>query len=210
LTFRALNILACITLLTAVLPACRTVQPTDSEQAERIQLYESRSSELRQFENWSLEGRLAVSNGEDGGSGHLNWQEQAGGSRMDFHGAMGRGAWRLLSDGQGAVLEMADGARFQAESVDELIRAQLGWEIPVDTLAWWVRGMAAPGEIQFQVLDDEGHLNTLHQRDWAIEFGNYRQFGELQLPVKMTARQEKKSVKLAIRRWELGTDRETQ
>lgn len=210
MTFRALSILACITLVTVVLPACRTVQPTDAEQAGRVQMYESRLNQLRQFEDWSLEGRLAVSDGEDGGSGHFNWREQADGSRMDFHGAMGRGAWRLLSDGQGAVLEMADGARFQADSVDELVRARLGWEIPVDTLAWWVRGLAAPGEIQLRVLDDEGHLDTLHQRDWAIEFGNYRQFGDLQLPVKMTARQEEKSVKLAIRRWELGIDRETQ
>lgn len=207
--FRPVTVLACIALVTTALPACRTVQPTDTEQAARIQLYESRQDGLQQVESWLLEGRLAVSDGEDGGSGHFNWQELADSGRMDFHGALGRGAWRLVYDGQGALLELADGSRFQADTVDELVRSRLGWEIPVDTLAWWVRGLAAPGEVQLRVLDDEGHLSTLHQRDWEIEFGRYRVFGELRLPVKMTARQAEKSVKLAIRRWDMSENRET-
>ncbi len=66
-------------------------------------------------------------------------------TRMDFHGAMGRGAWRLVAGGGGAELELADGKRYSAETVGELVRGQLGWAIPVENLSWWVRGVQAPG-----------------------------------------------------------------
>lgn len=198
--------LAGIALVTITLPACRTIPPDESTQADWQQSYERRRDNLTQFANWSLEGRLAVSDGKEGGSGHFNWVERAGSGRMDFHGTFGRGAWQLVHDDRGAVLELADGSRYQANAINDLVREQLGWEIPVDTLAWWVRGLAAPGGIEHRELNQEGQLIVLQQRDWEIEFGRYRPFGILQLPVKMTARQGEKSVKLAIRNWSFGLD----
>jgi len=191
-------------LVAALLSACSAVQPTDSEQAARENRYESRLGRLSKLDAWSLEGRLAISTESDGGSGYFSWRELGDSSRMDFHGALGRGAWRLVADANGAVLELADGSSHRADTVDELVRKQVGWEIPVDTLAWWVRGLAAPGKIQRRVLDEQGKLLELGQRDWSIEYGRYRAVGGEQLPAKMTARQAEKSVKLAIRNWELA------
>ncbi len=192
-------------LLAAVLSACSTIPPSDHEQAQRRQLYELRSERVAGLDSWALEGRLAVNDGKDGGSGRLNWKEQGESSRMDFHGALGRGAWRLQTDADGAVLELADGARYEAPTVAELVWGQVGWDIPVDALAWWIRGLAAPGDVQARVLDDAGRLVELRQKDWSIEFGRYRAFGDWDMPVRMTARQADRSVKLAVRSWVLPT-----
>lgn len=123
---------------------------------------------------------------------------------MDFHGALGRGAWRLQASRFGAELELADGTRYQAPNVDLLVQQQLGWQIPVETLAWWVRGLAAPEDFDQRELDQDGNLLLLSQRGWQIEYGRYSQVGGIAMPVKMTARQADKSVKLAIRNWEFG------
>ena len=193
-------------LLAAVLllPACSTIQPTDSGEAARLEKYEARVRAIAELDAWTLRGRLAVNDENDGGSGTLHWQESPGAIRMDFHGAMGRGAWRLVAAGGEAELELADGRHYSAETVGELVRAQLGWVMPVENLSWWVRGVQAPGQTGQRTLGADGSLSFLSQSGWDIEFGRYRDVQGLSLPLKLTARQGNKTVKLAIRDWETG------
>ena len=186
-----------------LLSACSSMQPVDVDEQVRVNLYEMRSDQLARYSDWSMVGRLAVSNSEDGGSGHFSWKRNSGESQMDFHGALGRGAWRLHAGTQGAELELADGTVHRADSIDQLVRIQVGWEIPVDELSWWVRGLVAPGGYQERLIDREGNLSELHQNGWTIEFGGYRTFEGMSLPVKLVARQADWKVKLAIRDWEL-------
>jgi outer membrane lipoprotein LolB len=192
----------------ALLPGCAVAPPSDAEQSARQPLYDQRAARLGQLENWALSGRLAVSDDEDGGSGSLSWRQQPGGSRMDFHGALGRGAWRLLSDEAGAELEFADGRRYRADSIDALVHGQIGWHVPVDKLAWWVRGLAAPGVYAERRLDEGGRLSRLDQDGWSIEFGRYGAVGGETLPLRMTARQQGRTVKIAIKKWELAAAHE--
>lgn len=201
-------LIACMLLAVLLLPACSTVQTTDAGDPVRLGQYEARVKAVSKLEAWALKGRLAVSDENDGGSGTLHWQKNPGGSRMDFHGAMGRGAWRLVAEPGQAELELADGKRYSAETVGELIREQLGWEIPVENLSWWVRGVEAPGPADQRILGDKGTLSLLSQSGWDIEFGRYREVQGLSLPLKLTARQGDKRVKLAIRDWEANGDDE--
>lgn len=196
-----------------LLAACATAPPLDSEQRLWAPLYEQRLARLEPIVSWSLQGRLAVSDEADGGSGSLSWRQDGGSSRMDFHGAFGRGAWRLVADPGGAELEFADGALYRAESIDALVHGQIGWAVPVESLAWWVRGLAAPGKVQGRSLDEEGRLSELRQDDWRVEFGRYAEVagpgGAIAMPLRMTARQADRTVKLAIRSWELVGENET-
>lgn len=193
-------------ILLAMLPACSTLPPTDEDEAARARLYELKSDHLAGFVHWSMKGRLAVRNDQDGGSGSFNWMQDAGKSLMAFRGALGHGAWRVIAGAHGAELELADGTTHRAHSVNELVRRQLGWEIPVDSLSWWIRGMAAPGEYLERLIDDEGNLLQLRQDGWIVEFGKYRTFEGISLPVKLSATQAEWKVKLAVRAWDLTPD----
>jgi outer membrane lipoprotein LolB len=172
--------------------------------AARALLYEDRQDQLVEAVSWSLQGRLAVRNDQDGGSGSFRWLEQPQNTQMDFHGALGRGAWRLVAEPAGVVLERADGSSQRAGTIGELVQGELGWAIPVDALSWWVRGLAAPGEVERRMLNETGSLAELQQLDWTIEYGRYRSFQGLELPVKMTARRQDVSVKLAVKDWDLS------
>jgi outer membrane lipoprotein LolB len=193
-------------LLVLALTACSTVPTLDVDESERISRYEARSGRLALLGSWTLEGRLAVRGEEEGGSGSFNWSRTGSTNRMDFYGAFGRGAWRLAADDSGAVLERADGSVYRAGSIDELVRSEVGWEIPVGALGWWARGMAAPGGFSARTLDEAGRLIDLEQGGWTIEYGRYRAFGDLDLPVKVVARSPEWQLKLAIREWELPPD----
>jgi outer membrane lipoprotein LolB len=187
-----------------LLSACSSTPSVKLEESERVRLYQAKSDQLAAFSAWNMEGRLAVSNETDGGSGQFRWNSNAAGSRMDFHGALGRGAWTLEADEQGAELALADGTVHRAESIDRLIRQQVKWEIPVENLSWWVRGLATPGQFRERVIDGQGNISKLLQDGWTIEYGKYRVFEGLNLPVKLTAHQGKWKVKLAIRSWDLN------
>ncbi len=186
-----------------LITACSTVPTVEIDQAELILLYQARSDVLTAAEGWALKGRLAVNDGEEGGSGHLSWQQYGQASSMNFHGAFGRGAWQLNADENGAVLEWADGEVHRADTVGELIEQWLGWTIPVSALAWWVRGLTAPGDWDLRQLNAQGNLEKLSQLGWNIEYGQYRDAGRVSMPVKLTARRQSYTVKFAIQDWDL-------
>jgi outer membrane lipoprotein LolB len=211
LIFRSLFLARILSLTFALLiTACSTVPTGEIDQAERVLLYEAKSGALAEAERWALKGRLAVNDGEEGGSGHLNWQKHGQISSMNFHGALGRGAWQLNSDENGAVLEWVDGEVHRADTVGELIEQRLGWTFPVNALAWWVRGLAAPGDWDLRQLDEHGNLEKLSQQGWNIEYGRYRDAGSISMPMKLTARRQSYTVKFAIQDWDLeaGTGRD--
>jgi outer membrane lipoprotein LolB len=191
-------------LLILLVSACSTTQITPSDQDARNSLYQARFNEVSSRVNWELDGRLAVNDGSDGGSGNFNWVRQNESSHMNFHGALGRGAWRLDAEPGSATLELADGEIYRAGNVTELVRDRLRWQIPVDALEWWVRGLEAPGGTPNRQLDEQGLLVKLNQFGWNIEYDRYLDSDVVVMPHKMTARREKQTVKLAVRRWFLS------
>lgn len=190
--------------VTVALAACSSVPKAAPDAAQRQVLYQQRLVALESRDHWALRARLAINSADDGGSGVLNWSRQADNQRMDFHGALGRGAWRLQADRNGVVLTQSDGETLHSDTIDELVREQLGHDVPVSALAWWIRGLAAPGNPEWISLDEAGRPDALVQQGWNIEFERYRAFGDQQLPQRITARQGEWTVKLAVRDWSLS------
>jgi outer membrane lipoprotein LolB len=104
------------------------------------------------------------------------------------------------------VLEMADGGVYRAKTSNELFEQRIGWKIPVTALAWWVRGISAPGRWEMRELDEHGNLLKLSQQGWNIEYSRYRDSGGVSMPTKMTARRPPYSVKLVVQHWELQAE----
>lgn len=165
--------------------------------------YQSRLAMLAAIDTWSFVSKLSVDDGEQGGSGRLKWQVRPESSELNFHGAMGRGAWHLLISPNGAVLREADGTVQTASGVNALIQGRMGWPIPVDALQWWVRGLAAPGPVDNEVFTQEGLLLKLEQFGWSVNFDRYDSGTGLPMPVRLNAGQGSYRVKLAIGRWQM-------
>jgi len=80
----------------------------------------------------------------------------------------------------------------------------VGWKVPVDALAWWIKGLADPGEWETRVVDEEGRLKKLRQFGWEVDFDNYGEPESFWLPAKLTARRGDYRVKMVVRKWRLG------
>lgn len=167
--------------------------------------YRDRVELLTAIPEWGLVGKISLDDGDRGGSGRLQWNVRDNGSELDFHGAMGRGAWNLKIGPDGAVLREASGSEQTAPGVNALIQDRMGWPIPVEALQWWVRGLAAPGTVDDEQLDPQGLLTSLNQLGWRVEFNRYDSKTGVSLPVRLDARRDNYRVKLAIGRWQLDT-----
>jgi len=165
--------------------------------------YKNHAEKIGSISAWGLVGRISLDDGDEGGSGRLQWVVKADQSTINFHGAMGRGAWQLKTGPQGAVLTLADGNEYFASAVDALIQEQIGWPVPVDALQWWVRGLAAPGPVDEQQLDSGGLLTNLEQFGWQIEFNRYASDASVPMPTRLDVRQKNYRIKLAVSRWQM-------
>ncbi len=155
--------------------------------------------------DWEFSGRLALSDGRDGGSGRLDWQQRGDRAELRFHGAFGRGGWRLTATREEATLEFADGGRYRAARVEALVRDHVGWEVPVEALRYWVRGLAEPGARATPRYDRSGRLTEIRQHQWNVQYEGSVVVDEISLPRKVTATRDRHRVRLVIRRW--GIDR---
>lgn len=191
--------LACALLL----GACRGVEVRDPGPANEA-LYQQRIAQASALDEWGFSGKLSLDDGQEGGSGTLRWNVRDQSTVLDFRGAMGRGAWQLQITPHGATLTEADGSTLSAPDVESLVHDRIGWHVPVDALAWWVRGLEAPGPASARDVDADGRLVMLEQSGWNIEFGRYTTADGLDLPARLEARSGDHRVKLAIGAWRLG------
>jgi outer membrane lipoprotein LolB len=195
-----------LTLFAALLvtAACAPLPTRTAEDQRSVQAFLQRSAQLQAVQRWQLDGRLAISDGKDGGSGNLSWLNDAGLTRMSFRGALGKGAWQLQSGAEGARLELANGTVHYASSLAELVLEQVGWKVPVEALAWWIKGMAYPARWESRAIDQSGRLTMLRQLGWEVDFAGYSDAAGYWLPTRLVARHDGYSVKMAVRKWQLG------
>jgi outer membrane lipoprotein LolB len=185
-----------------LLSACSTA-PVKEGDIPNFKAYQQRADQIAAFADWGLAGRISMDDGDEGGSGKLNWSVTRDMAELNFHAALGRGAWNLKIGPSSAVLTEADGQTRSAASVNSLIQQRIGWPIPVDALEWWVRGLAAPGVVNERIIDSDGLLSHLEQFGWAVEYTGYQTTGNVPMPRKLNATMDEYRVKLAISRWQI-------
>lgn len=149
---------------------------------------------------WTMQGRVAISNGSQGGNARVDWVER--GLRdysVTLSAPVTRQSWRLdVQNGQATISGIEGGPRSGANAA-QLLREATTWEIPVDAMRWWVRGQTAPTPSATRyVFTADGALIGLEQDGWRIQF---ERTGEDALPSRITATRGESRVRLVIDQW---------
>lgn len=157
---------------------------------------------------WSLAGRVAVSGGQHGGSGRLDWRQRGDRYELTLSAPVTRQSWRLAGDSHWARLDGVEGGPREGPDAGVLLRQATGWEIPVHALVDWVRGVAAPEPMHgpARVRHGAGNLpERLEQAGWAIEYRDWFQAGPDRpaLPRRIQASHGDARVRLVVDGWTL-------
>ena len=203
--------IAAAALLTACVaqPVRQALPPAQSAAAEARQI--AREDALQRQPAWSLQGRIAVSNGRNGGSGRIDWIQQGRQYDVSLSAPVTRQSWRLVGDASAARLEGLEGGTREGPDAAMLLRDATGWDIPVMALADWVRGARAPGAgTASATYGLDGRLLRLEQGGWSIVYhwplpGSDIAVNGLQtLPARLDARRGEASVRLIVDQWATG------
>jgi outer membrane lipoprotein LolB len=184
--------------LLLALAACAPVKPrlaVAGDQARQA----ARETELARHPNWSFVGRLAVSQGSNGGSARIEWHQDGADFDIQLSAPITRQSWHLRQRAGKVSLEGMEGGTRKGIDAEALLQEATGWRIPLAAMSAWVRGARAGSAAEFSS-DPAGLPATLSEQGWSVEYRGWRD-GTLALPQKVFARNGPASVRLLVESW---------
>lgn len=179
-------------------PDATVVPAADAAQREA-----ARAARVRAAAQWSLSGRIAVSNAGKGGSGRIEWNQRGADYEVALSAPVTRQSWRLRGGAGGARLEGLDGGPREGADAAALLFQATGWDIPVDALGDWLRGLPAGAGDGARILPGaDGRPQSIAQDGWTIAY-QWPAAGDL--PTRLDARRDAAQVRLIVDQWQGGT-----
>lgn len=192
-----------VVLALALLAGCAGLGPREAVQGTGSpEQWNAHKASLNRIDGWEINGKVGIRAPQDSGSGTLYWLQRQDYYDIRLSGPLGRGAARLTGHPGQVSLEVANQGRYQASTPEELVKAQLGWNLPVSHLVYWVRGLPAPGSPSKVTLDGDSRLAHLEQDGWSIDYTRYSEQGAYTLPERIKLQGQDLDVTLVIKDWQ--------
>lgn len=181
-------------LATLALAACAT-HPSGAP----LRPWAERVAALQSAADWQLDGRTAVAFGRQGWQASLDWQQREDTSKVHLAGPFGAGATLLELTPAGLSVNGAPPTAEQAAA----LQGQLGFELPLAELRYWLLGVPAPSESFDLTRNEEDRARALEQSGWHIAYERYMRVKGDWLPSLMRLEREDVRVRVAVERWVL-------
>ena len=155
-------------------------------------------------QQWQIKGRVAVKNAKDSGTVSLFWNQNLSDYELRFVAPLGQGTYILSGSALGVEMQAPKDTVIQADSAEQLLRDVLGWDVHLNGLKYWVRGLPEP-EINYTnlILDQRGRLTNLEQSGFTVRITSYIEKNDLSLPEKIKIKSDSIQLKVAIQDWQL-------
>lgn len=187
----------------ALLAGCAGFGARESVQGQGNQAqWRDHKAQLTGIDGWQINGKIGIRAPKDSGSGTLFWLQRQDYYDIRLSGPLGRGAARLTGSPGKVSLEVANQGRYEAPTPEVLLEEQLGWNLPVSHLNWWVRGLPAPDSKSHLTLDADSRLANLDQDGWQVEYLSYTEQNGYWLPERIKLHGADLDVTLVIKEWQ--------
>ena len=205
---RLARIMATLTVL-ATLGACTTIQVEPLPEGMTDQPpagWTTRAASLDELDHWKLTGKLAVRQPSDSGTAIINhWIQDGEAYDLALSSSfLGMGSTTLKGVPGFIELTLPNGETYRSGEPEALVEAATGWQLPLETLTWWIRGLPAPASDYRLLFDDQGTLAIIRQNGWEIRYDRWQAFlsSYPALPARITALKEEKRVRLVVSDWQ--------
>jgi outer membrane lipoprotein LolB len=191
----------------AIMQGCASIPKpeTTSINLASQKLYQQHQENLKSIEQFTLKGRIAVQTEGKGFSGSLNWQHNNADDEIAIYSPFGGQIASIKKTSDKVTLEDAKGNSISASDAETLTQNTLGWQLPLNGLSDWSLGRPTSSPIQNSTWDEFGHLCTLKQDGWNIEYQSYSEQNGHFLPSKIVLKSDKVNLKLLVENWTATT-----
>ncbi len=147
--------------------------------------WEQRRQVLENITSWEFTGSINVRDSNDSHSSRIRWRQNNEDYTINLWGTFNVGATQI--DGRPGKVTISQQGQdpVNTESPEELLYQELGYELPVTELNYWIKGIPAPGlrgDMQFA---DNDQLMQFFQAGWQINYMAYTNFGTETLPTRI-------------------------
>lgn len=188
--FRAAALLAA----SLVLTACAGIAPRAPGPAVSAE----------QSARFELGGRINLRVQQESFPGRVRWQHEPPLDELWFYSPIGTAVAHLRQDQDGALLVTSEGREYRAKALRQLALDVLGWDLPIEAMPYWVRGLAWPQASEANIQrDPQGRPVKLDQADWQVSYLTWDGAGVAGLPSKLDLTGERLRMRLVIDRWQV-------
>lgn len=163
---------------------------------------ESKNTSKQPPTSFKISGAIAVNNKGKGWNASLNWRQQGPSYyNIRLSGPLG-GKTVIISKKSGIVTYQEGSKIIKANSDNELLEKKANIHLPVHNLYYWVRGMPAPGRINFSKKSSSGAMEVIKQNGFTVIYSQYMTTNSgIMLPRKIRVTGNNVTIKLVIRSW---------
>lgn len=154
------------------------------------------------IQRFTLEGRIAVSDGEQHHAVRLDWRHTPEDDVILISTPFGQGLARLTRDASGARLDTADERRYEAGDMESLSARLFGRPLPFEGMPRWVLGLGTGGSLP-QEVDEHGRARAISEHGWRVEFAQYESEAAGALPILLRLSRAPLELRLRVDRWEV-------
>ena len=152
-------------------------------------------SQLQELESWRLRGRVNVRYDNESHTPRIQWQHEDRDYRIRLWGTFNVSNTTLVGR-PGFVTFEQDGRVLTAASPEELILQQLGYELPVAYLEFWIKGIPAPNSLANLKFNELNQLVSINQDGWTVTYTDPRQYGLVSLPRRVEVTRPRNDIRL--------------
>jgi outer membrane lipoprotein LolB len=193
-----------------LLTACTTPKPVVYESPplqtppNQHQSHNDKTTSPTSLSSWTLSGALAAKNTKTAWTASVNWQQNGLNHYLiRLFGPLGNGT--VIIKKQGYLTTYQDGKHtVSSTNADDLLMKKTGVRLPVINLYYWVRGIPAPGNIEFKQYDASKQLIILKQAGYTINYTSYTKVNNLNLPNKIRLEGHGITIKWVIKHWSVS------
>jgi outer membrane lipoprotein LolB len=172
--------------------ACQTAPPLEEATAWQV-----RQAQLLALDHWQLQGRVNARYQNESHTPRIRWQQADEHYTIRLWGTLNAGA-TLIEGRPGYVTFEQDGEIRTASSPEDLILEQLGYELPVSQLAYWIKGLPTPDEQHDLQLGEFNEVISMVQSGWTMRYQDYRVFGDYSLPRRIEMQRDENQIRLTF------------
>lgn len=189
---------ACVLLATLLLSACSSHQAKPADETIK-------QAQETIPDHWQLNAKLGIRNTKKNGSVTLKWQQQDSHYHIRISGPLGQGSGTLQGNPQFIAIERSNKEPIYSNTPSELIKSSFGWDLPVEHLPYWVRGLASPKLDSEELLyNPSGTLAELRQSDWSLHYSRYQLTDKWLMPHKISVKNNSVTLTLIIKTWDFS------
>ena len=153
-------------------------------------------------EAFTIDGRLSARRGAEAVTANFTWRHDAPVDELVVTTPLGQEVAELHGDTRAKRVEVrtADGRTDEAPDWSTLTERALGFRLPIEGLAAWVRGTAPAGAPPTFEYDAAGRVVVLRQQGWEIVYSYPDE--RTRRPSRLRLSYPELEVRLVIDRWQ--------